>query len=775
MLSTAQSSDLNPADVQPQPLHAFSCDACHHRLRLYPPARQPAVLWPCACTFCRACADAMEACISCREPVTGRATNKALLRALEATGAALAGELEALGVVDADALVVPADHLTLDKVISAHGVTCKVWRGQLKRLGRTVPVAVKAMQLALDNPSDALVVCFKRELASMLHLTAHCARVCKYYGVCVATSGPAAGHLCIIMHLYPRSLAGCLEDGTALPLPRALAIAADIAAGLTELHALGMVHLDIKPANVLMDKHGRSVLCDFGLARILESTRTRAAFTTRTMQGTPYYMSPEQFDGKGIGPPADVWALGCTLFYMATGLPPWHGLRMSQICVKVCSGLKPAMPATLPERVQRLILACLSHDPAQRPPARVVCEALVTLAHEFSESPAASGSQPAVQAPPRQVTPVARLPMPDAKPAGAPATPRSATNHAGGSPDNTAVTAAEAGFSVMTLLDATTPLDPSTSLPRGGAGGAKASTATEDRVLLGHTGPVYAVGFTRDGRHVITGSTDTTLRLWDVASGACRATLMGHRDAVYALAVTPDSRLAVSGSEDESLRIWELASGTCRTVMTGHNSSVCAVSVASDGLRCVSGSYEEVVRVWDLGQGTCTAALAGHSDVVWTVTTTPDGRYALSGSEDKTVRVWDLRAGTCVGALTGHGGAVRALAVLPSGRHVVSGSADETLRVWDLASGRCLGALAGHSSWVAALAVTPTGSHALSGSWDDTLRLWELGSGACVGVLKGHSGDVNAVDVSPCGGWGVSGSNDKSARVWDLTRPRGSV
>src|SRR5262245_43914025 len=88
------------------------------------------------------------------------------------------------------------------------------------------------------------------------------------------------------------------------------------------------------------------------------------------------------------------------------------------------------------------------------------------------------------------------------------------------------------------------------------------------RGLQDHDSWVFAVAFSPDGRHVVSGAADGTLQLWEVASGAVRV-LAGHDGHVYAVAFSPDGRHVVSGSEDHTLRLWEVASGTAR-VLEGH-------------------------------------------------------------------------------------------------------------------------------------------------------------------------------------------------------------
>lgn len=205
--------------------------------------------------------------------------------------------------------------------------------------------------------------------------------------------------------------------------------------------------------------------------------------------------------------------------------------------------------------------------------------------------------------------------------------------------------------------------------------------ATKIAALVGHTRDVCALAVLPDGR-LASGGGDTTVRLWDPATGACTLTLEGtHTSWVRALAALPDDQLA-SGSCDKSIVIWNTVSGHYLRKLTGHTLTVESLCVLPDG-RLASGSADNSVRLWNVVSGACDATLLGHIDTVWALAVLPDGRLA-SASEDEGVRVWDTDADTCecVATLREHSGAVSALAVLPAGR-LASGSWDRTVRLWE--------------------------------------------------------------------------------------------
>ena len=290
------------------------------------------------------------------------------------------------------------------------------------------------------------------------------------------------------------------------------------------------------------------------------------------------------------------------------------------------------------------------------------------------------------------------------------------------------------------------------------------------RTFEGHTSWVHAVALTPDGRHVISGSWDGTLRMWDLQTGESLRTFEGHTDWVNAVAVTPDGARAVSGSSDRTLRVWDLESGQLLRTLKGHRDGVNAVAVTPDGCLAISASSDHTLRVWDLASGQSVRPLKGHLHKVNAVTVTPGGDGAVSASSDRTLRLWDLASGQLLRTLQARTDSVNAFAVTPDGRRAISGSADNTLSVWDLESDQSVRTLKGHTNKVTAVVLMPDGGRAISGSADHTLRIWDLEKGQLVRTLAGHTDWVTAVVATPDGRRAISASADHTLRMWDLER-----
>ena len=110
------------------------------------------------------------------------------------------------------------------------------------------------------------------------------------------------------------------------------------------------------------------------------------------------------------------------------------------------------------------------------------------------------------------------------------------------------------------------------------------------QTLEGHSGPVNSVAFSPDGKQVVSGSADKTVRFWDVVTGAELQTLKGHSDYVRLVAFSPDGKQVVSGSEDKTVRLWDVATGAALQTLKGHSDYIYSVAFSPDGKQVVSGS-----------------------------------------------------------------------------------------------------------------------------------------------------------------------------------------
>lgn len=241
-------------------------------------------------------------------------------------------------------------------------------------------VAIKALA---PGATKGEVQMFQKEFKIALQASQKCPGACTMYGCIIREDA-----LCLVMKLYADSMNHFLDkhrdphdDTKRLPLCQEDAIkwASQIAEALVQLHRENIVVQDLKPGNLLMDEDGSLFIADYGLADIAD--RTILSRSTMATGGTPAYMAPEQYDSQiGISDKTDIWAFGCVVVEMLTGVVPWSGKKSQEIMMALLVKKQvPDIPQGLPTELETLLRDCLSLEPAHRPTAANVTAALKPL------------------------------------------------------------------------------------------------------------------------------------------------------------------------------------------------------------------------------------------------------------------------------------------------------------------------------------------------------------------------------------------------------------
>lgn len=235
-------------------------------------------------------------------------------------------------------------------------------------------VAVKVFRSLPTTPDTATGVERQQaELRALARLN-HPNLTMLYDGSIVGQDGPAY----LVMELIDGgSLAEAIENG-GLGVEHTVEVGAQVADALAYVHAAGMVHRDVKPANILLgtdrsaDTHfGRARLTDFGIVRLVgDEPLTQADMTL----GSASYLAPEQTRGSGVGPPADIYALGLSLLEALTGRRSFEGPALEAAMARLSND--PFVPHDLPQPWPGLLRAMTARDPAHRPTAGQVAKAL---------------------------------------------------------------------------------------------------------------------------------------------------------------------------------------------------------------------------------------------------------------------------------------------------------------------------------------------------------------------------------------------------------------
>jgi WD40 repeat protein/tRNA A-37 threonylcarbamoyl transferase component Bud32 len=624
---------------------------------------------------------------------------------------------------------------------------------------------------------------------------------------------------------------GSLADklnGTPLPPRQAARLVEQISRAMQAAHEKGIVHRDLKPANILLsfsrDPKGSAGsnlalpsgsqlkavvprITDFGLAR-----RAAGSGLTQTgaVMGTPSYMAPEQARGsRDVGPAADVYALGAILYECLTGRPPFCAATALDTLGQVIAD-EPVPPRQLNARVPRdletICLKCLRKEPDKRyATAEELAEDLVRWqrGEPVLARPVGMGERAIkwVRRRPAVAGLLAAIVVLTALALGVTtALYRNALRAEKQAKADRDTAQEERDKAREEYQRAEEQLDRAERLLYASqiqaaqreweAGNPRLAweqlescrwdyRGIEHRYLYtlfnrnqttlkAHTGSVSSVAISSDGKHIVSGSWDRTIKVHDAASGKVLRTLTGHTGEVHIVAISPDGSRIVSGSDDETVKVWNAQTGKVLLTLKAHTGTVWCVAFSPDGKRILSGGQDRTVKIHDAFTGKLLRSLRGHTHVVSDVAISPDGKRIVSGSPDKTVKVYDAATGRNLLTLAGHTSHVQCVAVSPDAKRILSGGQDQMVKVHDAITGKEVLSIAGYPGSVWSVTVSPDGRRIVS-SGGSTVKVHDAQTGRELLSLEGHRGNVSSVAVSPDGRYIVSGSEDQTVKVWDIS------
>jgi WD40 repeat protein len=502
--------------------------------------------------------------------------------------------------------------------------------------------------------------------------------------------------------------------GTRLSPAEVLPYIKQVADSLQYAHNEKLIHRDVKPENMLLDRNNQIMLSDFGLAMAAYSSSQEK---THDVSGTIAYMAPEQTRGKPR-PASDQYALGIVAYEWLCGTRPFNGTYQE---IAVQQIVNPPQPLhehepTIPSALEAVVLKALAKDPLKRfaciqdfaDAFEHACQGLqaTNTVLQPALSTGSNSSQPTTMAP-QQGSSYSTDRSPSSK-----------VYAVAWSPDRRHI--ASGGHEhVVQVWDSTSGV----------------TTFT----YRGHVAGVTTISWSPDGHHIASASLDKTIQVWNVDTGQKISTYQGHTGMIYAVAWSPDGHQIAStngGGRDTTVHVWDATTGKLVFTYREHAYWTRAVAWSPDGKFIASGSLREV-QVWHAANGDKVSSYRGHEGWVRAIAWSPDGKRIASTSEDKTVQIWEVTKGKQITIFRGHTDWIGIVLWSPDGKRIVSASKDNSVQVWNVEhlsvhahkaqSSDRIQIFHAHTDSVFAVVWLPDGNHIASASGDGSVQVWQTG------------------------------------------------
>lgn len=289
-----------------------------------------------------------------------------------------------------------------------------------------------------------------------------------------------------------------------------------------------------------------------------------------------------------------------------------------------------------------------------------------------------------------------------------------------------------------------------------------------NKTLIGHKDRITSLCFNSDSKLILSGSFDSTVKLWDRQNGYCKHTFKEHTKEVLSVDVNKSGELAVSGGNDNSIKLLSISKLDCLQSLEYHEDIVTSVSFSPYGNLVLSGSYDETIKIWDVDKKKIVKSYDNVKKKIYSVRFNHDCSLIMYvGFRD--IGLINVQSGETIFSIDQGFNPFLPARFSPDGRYIIArgiiANDKIDMKLISLHGDKSI-FFEGHIHFIPAISFSYDGNFILSGSYDRTLKIWNAKTGECLRSIPYYNAAINSVCLSSDNLWAVSGGWDNTVSLW---------